>query len=313
MLTLRNLRYFQALARHEHFGRAAEACSITQPALSMQIRELEAHLGEKLVERSREGVRLTETGRETLKHAERILSAVADLESQARRSRPPLSGPFRLGVIPSVAPYLLPRLLPAVRRRVPDARLSLRETRTAQLVEELMAGQLDAVILSLPLHQPELTQQPLFDDPFLLAVGADSQFAENACANEAMLGSDDLLLLEDGHCFRDQALEVCRTLDAGQLRSYGATSLSTLIQLVANGQGITLVPQLFVSSEAQADPRVKMLHFPAPAPQRTIGLAWRRAANMQRDIREIAEAVRTSLPSESLALAYSSGASSIGS
>lgn len=312
MLTLRNLRYFQALARHEHFGRAADACSVTQPALSMQIRELETHLGEKLVDRARDGIRLTDMGRVILRHAERVLSAVADLEAHARQVRPPLSGPFRLGVIPSVAPYLLPRLLPAVRQRVPDARLALRETRTAQLVDELMAGELDAVIVSLPLHRAELAELPLFADPFLLAVGTDSAYAEQDVASEQMLGSDELLLLEDGHCFRDQALEVCRTLNAGQLRSYGATSLSTLMQLVANGQGITLVPKLFVSAE-QADPRVRLLAFPAPQPQRVIGLAWRRAAAMERDMNEIAEAVRSSLPDESAALAHSSGASSMGS
>jgi LysR family hydrogen peroxide-inducible transcriptional activator len=295
MITLRNLRYFQALARYGHFGRAAAACAVTQPALSMQIRDLETHLGARLVERGRDAVRLTDAGREVLSHAERVLSAVADLEAQARSARAPLSGPFRLGVIPSVAPYLLPRLLPAVLARVPEARLTLRETRTAQLVDELLAGGLDAVILSLPLHNPDLAQRFLFDDPFLLAVNARSDLSKLDQAGTAMLDSPDLLLLEDGHCFRDQALEVCRTLDAGRLRSYGATSLSTLIQLVANGQGITLLPQLFVTSEARADPRVKLLNFPEPAPKRAIGLAWRKAAAIGRDIDELAAAAHAAL------------------
>ncbi|BCJ91176.1 LysR family transcriptional regulator [Terrihabitans soli] len=295
MLSLRNLRYFQTLARMGHFGRAADACSVTQPALSMQIRELETHLGTKLFERVRDGARLTEAGREALGHADRILGAVADLEAQARSTHGLLSGPFRLGVIPSVAPYLLPRLLPAVMERVPNARLTLRETLTATLVEELLAGDLDAIIASLPLDRPDLTERPLFDDPFMLAVAAKGAFATADAASQDMLSSPDLLLLEDGHCFRDQALEVCRTLDAGRLRSYGATSLSTLVQLVANGQGITLLPKLFVTAEAKANPRVKLLHFPDPEPARTIGLAWRRSASIERDVDEIEAAVRAAL------------------
>jgi len=295
MLSLRNLRYFQTVARTGHFGRAAEACAVTQPALSMQIRELETHLGSKLFERHREGARLTEAGREVLRHAERILGAVADLEAQARWARGPLSGPFRLGVIPSVAPYILPKLLPGVMRRVPTARFTLRETRTAALIEELLAGDLDAVIVSLPLDNPDLAERPLLRDPFILAVPQNSEYAAADFATADMLNSPDLLLLEDGHCFRDQALDVCRTLDASRLSSYGATSLSTLIQLVANGQGITLLPQLFVTAEAKADPRVKLLRFAAPEPSRTIGLAWRKTAGIEHDVNEIEAAVHTAI------------------
>jgi LysR family hydrogen peroxide-inducible transcriptional activator len=295
MLSLRNLRYFQTVARTGHFGRAADACAISQPALSMQIRELETHLGTRLFERTRDGARLTEAGRETLRHADRILGSVADLEAQARRAQGPLTGPFRLGVIPSVAPYLLPRLLPAVLERIPNARLTLRETLTATLVDELLSGDLDAVIASLPLDHPDLAERPLFADPFMLAVAASGTLGKAKAASQDMLSSPDLLLLEDGHCFRDQALDVCRTLDAGRLRSYGATSLSTLVQLVANEQGITLLPQLFVTAEARADPRVKLLRFADPEPSRIIGLAWRRSASIERDVEEIEAAVRAAL------------------
>lgn len=297
MITLRNLRYFQALARHGHFGKAASACAVTQPALSMQIRELEEHLGASLVERSRAGVRLTDLGRDVLRQADRILNGVADLETQARRARPLLSGPFRLGVIPSIAPYLLPRLLPAVLARAPEAKLALRETRTAHLVDEMVAGELDAIIVSLHLDRPELAERPLFRDPFLLAVPGSSVLAQSERASEDMLHSPDLLLLEDGHCFRDQALTVCGTLNASRLNSYGATSLSTLLQLVANGQGITLLPQLFVSTEVRPDPRVTLLRFPDPAPERVIGLAWRRSSGIERDIDEIAAAVADAMDS----------------
>lgn len=302
MISLRNLRYFQTVARMGHFGRAADACAVTQPALSMQIKELETHLGTRLFERARDGARLTEAGREALRHADRILGSVADLEAQARSVQGPLTGPFRLGVIPSVAPYLLPRLLPAVMERIPKARLTLRETVTATLVEELRAGDLDAVIVSLPLHHPDLAERPLFEDPFMLAVAAGGALGKASTATDDMLSSPDLLLLEDGHCFRDQALDVCRTLDAGRLRSYGATSLSTLVQLVANEQGITLLPQLFVTAEASADPRVKLLRFPDPEPARTIGLAWRRSASIGRDVDEIEAAVRAALAASRPAL-----------
>lgn len=295
MISIRNLRYFQTAARTGHFGRAADACAVTQPALSMQIRDLEEYLGFKLFERHRDGAKLTEAGREALAHAERILGAVADLDTLSRRTRGPLAGPFRLGVIPSVAPYLLPRLLPSVMQRVPKARLTLRETLTATLVDELLAGDLDAIIASLPLDHSELAERPLFADPFLLAVPADGDLSGARKAHEDLLNRPDLLLLEDGHCFRAQALEVCRTLDAARLKSYGATSLSTLIQLVANGQGITLLPQLFVTAEARPDPRVKLLRFANPEPSRTIGLAWRKTSGIESDIDEIEAAVRTAV------------------
>lgn len=295
MISLRNLRYFQSVARQGHFGRAAGACAVTQPALSMQIRELENYMGFRLFERGRDGARLTEAGREALAHAERVLGAVADMESQRQRQRGPLSGSFRLGVIPSVAPYLLPRLLPSVMRRVPQARLTLRETLTATLVEELLAGDLDAIIASLPLGHSELAERPLFADPFLLAVPTEGDLSGAQEASEDLLNRSDLLLLEDGHCFRAQALEVCRTLDASRLKSYGATSLSTIMQLVANGQGITLLPQLFVAAEARADPRVKLLRFAAPEPGRVIGLAWRKTSGIERNIDELEGALKTAL------------------
>lgn len=295
MISLRNLRYFQSVARLGHFGRAADACAVTQPALSMQIRELEDYLGFRLFERGRDGARLTEAGREALTHAERVLGAVADMESQRQRQRGPLMGPFRLGVIPSVAPYLLPRLLPSVMQRVPQARLTLRETLTATLVEELLAGDLDAIIASLPLGHSELAERALFADPFLLAVPAEGDLSGEWKASDDLLNRPDLLLLEDGHCFRTQALEVCRTLDTSRLKSYGATSLSTLIQLVANGQGITLLPQLFVSADARPDPRVKLLRFSAPEPSRVIGLAWRKTSGIERDIDELEGALQMAL------------------
>jgi LysR family hydrogen peroxide-inducible transcriptional activator len=300
MITLRQLRYFEQLARSRHFGRAAEASAVTQPALSMQIKDLESELGGALVERSREGVKLTELGEDVADRVGAILAAVRDLETRGRMggSGRGLSGPVRLGVIPSIAPYLLPRLLPAIRERHPDAQLSLRETQTAALMRELMSGDLDAVVMSLPVDETEVEVEPLFDDAFLLAVPADGDLASRNGATADLLDDKELLLLEDGHCFRDQALTVCRTIDPRRLKSFGATSLSTLMQLVANGQGITLLPRLFVDSEAREDPRVKLLRFEDPEPKRTLALAYRRTSPAKEGFRTLAETIRLLARSE---------------
>ena len=292
MLTFRQLRYFEALARHRHFGRAAQACAVTQPALSMQIRDLEATLGGQLVERARDGLRLTELGEDVAARAGAILSALRDLETRGRSGAAGLSGPIRLGVIPSIAPYLLPRLLPAIRERHADVQLSLRETQTAALVRELAAGDLDAVVMSLPVEHLDLEAEPLFDDAFLLAVPTVSPLAQRRVATSDLLDDEELLLLEDGHCFRDQALTVCRTIDPRRLKSFGATSLTTLMQLVANGQGITLLPRLFVDSEARADPRVTLLRFVDPEPKRTLGLAYRRTSHAKAGFAALAQTIR---------------------
>lgn len=289
-ITLRQIRYFQALARHRHFGKAASASAVTQPALSMQIRDLEAFFGSPLVERLHDGIRLTALGAEVARRGDDILVAVADLESCARQE--PFAAPFRLGIIPSIAPYLLPRLLPALGAVHPGLELVLRETVTAALVDELASGGLEAVIASTPLDHPEFDEIAVFDDPFLLAVPVGHALARHQRATEAMLESADLLLLEDGHCFRDQALAVCRRIPVGRLRSFGATSLSTLHQLVANGQGITLLPRLFVEAELRGDPRVALLPFAPPAPFRTIGIAWRRASSVGREVEALAAAMR---------------------
>ncbi|MBS7540931.1 hydrogen peroxide-inducible genes activator [Ancylobacter lacus] len=292
MITLRQMRYLDALARTRHFGRAAEACAVTQPALSMQLREMEAELGVTLIERGRDGVRLTGAGQETAERARAILLAVADLEAAASAHGRVLEGRFRLGIIPSIAPFLLPRLLPLARAEFPGLELALRETQTDILTTELLAGELDAVILSLPVDHAELCAVPLFSDPFLLAVAAAGPMAGHTIAHPDLLEHKDLLLLEDGHCLRDQALKVCAKLDPRQLRSYGATSLTTIVQLVANGQGITLLPQIFVDTEGTADPRVRLLRFAEPEPRREVGLVWRRAAPRGPNIEALARLVR---------------------
>lgn len=292
MLSTRQLRYFEALSRHRHFGRAAEECAVTQPALSMQIREMEEMLGVRLVERGRTGVRLTPVGEEAAERARSILVAIADMERTIRERRRLLEGRLRLGVIPSIAPYLLPRLLPEMGRSCPGVEVALRESQTEQLVAELARGDLDLVVLSLPVEHPALESLPLFEDAFLLAVPEGSgDFPGDIAASERIL-AEDLLLLEDGHCFRDQALNVCRKVDERRLRRFGASSLSTLAQLVANGQGITLLPQMYVSSEGGQIPRVRLLRFPDPVPTRTIGLVWRRTLPFRHDVEAVAAMVK---------------------
>ncbi|TCT03264.1 hydrogen peroxide-inducible genes activator [Aquabacter spiritensis] len=296
MLSTRQLRYFEALARHRHFGRASEECAVTQPALSMQIRDMEAYLGAELVERGRSGVRLTVAGEEAASRARAVLASIADLERAIRARGRLLEGRLRLGVIPSVAPYLLPRLLPEVSRAHPGLELALRETQTEQLVAELANGSLDLLILSLPIEHPALDCIALFDDAFLLALPQQGGPRPGALASPDQLAPEDLLLLEDGHCFRDQALQVCGAMDQRRLRRFGATSLSTLVQLVANAQGITLLPEMFVHSEGGTIPRVRLMRFPDPQPKRTIGLVWRRTLPFADDIEAFGEMVRACRP-----------------
>ncbi|MET3353603.1 UNVERIFIED_ORG: LysR family hydrogen peroxide-inducible transcriptional activator [Xanthobacter viscosus] len=296
MLSTRQLRYFDAIARHRHFGRAAEDCAVTQPALSMQIREMEEMLGVRLLERGRGGVRLTPVGEEAAARARGVLAALADMERTIRDSGRLLEGRLRLGVIASIAPYLLPRLLPEMARRYPGLEIALRESQTEHLVAELVQGDLDLVILSLPVEHPALDAMALFEDRFVLAVPeASADFPGPQASADSILAAD-LLLLEDGHCLRDQALNVCHKADARQLRRFGASSLATLAQLVANGQGITLLPDLFVRAEGGRMEGIRLLPFPDPVPARTIGLVWRRTLPYREDVEAVADMVKACRP-----------------
>ncbi len=278
MITLRQLRYFHALASSGHFGRAAEASGISQPALSMQLRALETILGGALVTRGPDGASLTELGKDVESRVTQILAAVRDLEEMARSHGADLAGPLRLGIIPSMAPFLLPRLLQRAAEDYPALQLVVRETITAHLIEELADGGLDAIVASLPLEAGDFEEVPAFDDTFLLAAPAGSPHARRSPALADMIEADELLLLEDGHCLRDQALAVCHRIDPRRLRSFGATSIATVLQLVAAGQGITLVPKMAVDAGLSADPRLALVRFASPEPYRTAGLAWRRAS-----------------------------------
>jgi LysR family hydrogen peroxide-inducible transcriptional activator len=291
MLTLRQLRYLDALARCGHFGKAADACAVSQPALSMQIRELEEFLGVELVERRQGAVALTGAGAEVVSRARAILSATQDLVDLARHSGAVLSGTLRLGVIPTLAPYLLPRLLPQLRRGYPELRLDLRETQTKPLLAELADGALDAVMLALPLDEAEFETIPLFADRFLLAVPADDPLPETSRASARDVAARTLLLLEEGHCLRDQALSFCAAPRSEAAAGLGATSLATLIQMVASGHGVTLIPEIATDVEIR-DQRLKLLRFADPQPSRTIGLAWRRTSARKADFVALGQIAR---------------------
>ena len=289
MITLRQLRYFASLARHRHFGRAAENCAVTQPALSMQIRELEREIGAELVERRPGEIRLTETGVEVAQRAERILAATHDLVDFARH-RDVLSGELRLGIIPTLAPYVLPRVLPRLQSGYPHLRLDVRETLTKVLIGELVAGNLDVVLSALPVEGADVETLQLFVDPFLLAVPADDPMPQQARVAMADVDRRRLILLEEGHCLRDQALAFCATASGQAPAGLGATSLATVMQMVANNYGVTLLPQVAASDDVR-DSRVKLLRFAEPQPARTIGLAWRRTSTRKRDFTALGEIV----------------------
>jgi LysR family hydrogen peroxide-inducible transcriptional activator len=295
MITLRQLRYMAALARHRHFGRAAEDCAVTQPALSMQVRELEREISAELVKRRPGEIALTDTGLEVAQRAEHILAAARDLIDFARH-RAVLSGQLRLGIIPTLAPYILPRLLPRLQEKYPEARLEVRETQTKMLLEELVRGGLDTVLLALPADAADLETLKLFNDPFLLAVPVADALPARTRVGIADVDQRRLILLEEGHCLRDQALAFCAAPRRDAAASLGATSLATVMQMVANGYGVTLLPEVAVDVEVR-DRRVKLLRFSEPQPGRTIGLAWRRTSPRRRDFEALGKIITQALGS----------------
>ena len=289
MITLRQLRYLAALARNRHFGKAAEECAVTQPALSMQIRELERELGVDLIERRPGEIAVTETGIEVARRADHILAATRDLVDFARH-RDVLSGPLKLGIIPTLAPYLLPRVLPLLQARYAALRLDVRETQTDTLVEELAAGALDCLLLAMPVEGADVETVALFDDRFLLAAPAAEPLPKRR-VTVADVDQCRLILLEEGHCLREQALAFCASKTRDTPAGLGATSLATVMQMVANGYGVTLVPEIAAEVEVR-DARVKLTRFAAPEPGRVIGLAFRRTSPRRKDFDALGAVVK---------------------
>ncbi|WP_439574112.1 LysR substrate-binding domain-containing protein [Phreatobacter sp.] len=298
MVSLKQLRYFDALARNGHFGRAADDCAVTQPALSMQIQELERELGLKLLERRRNGVKLTSEGREIARRAARILAGVRDLKDYAQHLSEGLTGTLQLGVIPSVAPYLLPRFLPKLRARYPDLDVHIRETQTAQLTRELLDGHLDLLVVALPIDNPDIETIRLFEDRFLLALPASRRIDSRVRATPDIIKGDRLLLLEEGHCLRDQALTFCDLRTVETIDTFGASSLTTLVQMVANGLGLTLLPEICLEVEA-ARAELNIMRFAEPEPSRTLGLAWRATSPRKADFVTFGQIIAQARPAPS--------------
>ena len=290
-ITLRQLRYVAALARFRHFGLAAEACAISQPALSMQITALEAGLGAKLFERGARQVRLTGLGEEIATRARDILRAVDELEELARTRRDGPGGRLRLGVIPTIAPYLLPRLIQDLGARYPGVDLQVRETQTDRLITELRDGRLDTALVALPVSDPALTEAALFSEGLVLV--RPQADAGRPVPAPAALPDMQLLLLEEGHCFRDQALEVCGLRGGARHAGLDGSSLSTLVQMVGAGIGVTLIPEMAVGVETRGAP-VVVQRFETGPPARTLGMIWRRSSPLGPELRDLAEVVRQS-------------------
>lgn len=294
-ISLRQLRYFDAVARIGHFGRAADACAVTQPALSMQIQELEAQLGIVLVERGHKSAILTPAGQAAAAKAARILSDVQDLIDQARHYDKPLSGRLNFGVIPTVAPYLLPPLLPILSASFPDLELHLRETQTDTLIAELLEAKLDLVLIALPVNYPELESMRLFEDTFVLAVPMRYQDSGRTIVPDELLREERLLLLEEGHCFREQAMSYCSLQQVTSVNTLGASSFATIMRMVAHGFGVTLLPEMAVRTEVR-DQEVRLLRLADPEPKRILALAWRKSSPRKDDFKALGQLILASRP-----------------
>ncbi|HEY0274963.1 MAG TPA: LysR substrate-binding domain-containing protein [Paenirhodobacter sp.] len=288
-MTLRELQYLVALARQKNFRRAAEACNVSQPTLSTQLRKLEDELGLVLVERGTRKVMLTAAGEEIVARAQRMLNEAQDILAIAERHRAPDTGRLRLGVFPTLGPYLLPALVPRIAAQFPRLELQLIEEKSDQLLQKLAAGQIDTALLALPSGEDTLETVALFEEPFLLAVPLGHAFANRAEVSLDDLTGQKLMLLEDGHCLRDQTISLCRRWGANETSGFRATSLETLRQMVAAGMGITLMPMLATCGPLAENGNLRFLPFTdTPPPSRSIGMVWRRSSALTPVLRQIA-------------------------
>ena len=294
-MNLRALQYFVKLADLRHFSKAADACFVSQPTLSTQIKKLEEELGVQLVERSPKMIMLTPVGEEIANRSRLVLRDIEQIRTVARRSSNPAEGVLRLGLFPTLAPYFLPHVVPEVRRRYPLLRLQLAEEKTEDTVRMLQQGQLDAALLALPVNDEGMEVEVLFEEPFVLALPADHPLAAQSTVTLSDLEGAELLLLEEGHCLRDHALEVCALADAHERVDFHATSMETLRQMVAADVGITLMPLLSVKPPIAATDNVVVRPFADPAPTRTIALVWRSSSALSAFLRELSTCFK-SLP-----------------
>lgn len=270
-MTIRELEYFVALARTEHFGKAAESCHVSQSTLSVQIQKLEDTLGVRLFERTKKQVRLTEVGSQLLPQAHEILNIVQNLHTTARAAQDPLSGEIQLGAFPTLAPYLYPLLVPALKKALPKIRPTLHEDKTATLIEQLHSGQLDCALIALPVEDKRLKVEILFTEPFFVALPPGHKLLAKTNLILDDLRGESVLLLDEGHCLREQTLSVCASIGVGEAGRYRATSLETLRNMVASGSGLTLLPQLALKKNDLVETRAFKANI-----GRTIALVWRK-------------------------------------
>jgi LysR family hydrogen peroxide-inducible transcriptional activator len=286
-VNLRDLKYLVAVAEHRHFGRAAEACFVSQPTLSTQLKKLEEELGVTLIERTNRQVLLTAVGERVVAQAQRVLREANQLSHIAEEYTDPFGGEFRLGVIPTVAPYLLPKILGPIRKNLPNLKTQLTEGQTAVISSMLRDGDLDAVILALPIDEENVVERKLYTEPFYLAVSRVHELANKKKVTVEDLDDEQVLLLEDGHCLRDQALEVCNSHNAVENTNFRATSLETLRQMVVADVGITLMPKLAVPAKPAAG--IRYIPFRGEVPHRDIGLCWRKSSPREPLLEKLAE------------------------
>ncbi len=274
-MNLKDLHYLVAVADLLSFGKAAEQCCISQPTLSTQIKKMEVSLGVKIFERSNKKVLSTELGEQIIASARRILMETEHIKELAENAQDPWAGNFRLGAFPTLSTYIFPRLVSTIKQELPKIRLILIEEKTDQLIQQLKQGQLDAILLALPINESTLEIRELFDDEFLLAVSVDNPLAQKVTVSQSDLHQHSLLLLDEGHCLRGQALQICQLNGAEEQQDVRATGLETLRQMVAAGTGITFMPNIAIH---QAEEDIRYIPFTEPAPKRTIGLVWRKTS-----------------------------------
>ncbi len=297
-MTLQELRYLVALADKGHFVRAADACHVAQPTLSTQLKKLEDYLGVTLFERNKHQLRPTPVGEQIIERARRALDVVEEIRDLAKRDHDPMNGPLRLGVIPTLGPYLIPHLLPAIRAKLPQLHLFLREDLTVNLLERLRQGSLDALLLALPVRGDDVDELELFSEPFVVALPRDHALRRRRELTEADIRGENVLLLEEGHCMREQALSICGATSSEQREELKATSIETLRQMVAAGVGCTLLPQLAAAPGVGsiASDMVQIRPFSAPVPTRRIGLVWRHRYPREVTVRGLGELILANLP-----------------
>ena len=300
-MTLTELRYIVAVARERHFGRAAETCFVSQPTLSVAVKKLEDELGLTLFERGPGEVSVTPAGRRIIEQAQRVLEEASRIRELAAAGKDPLAGPLRLGAIYTIGPYLLPKLIPILRRTAPAMQLLIQENFTHRLAEELRSGEVDVILVALPFEAPGVMTRPVYDEPFMVAVPKGHPWENRKRVTSEELTNESLLLLGEGHCFRDQVLDICHTVRSRErsplARTVEGGSLETIRQMVAGGVGVTVLPATSTATSGGSADLIRIVPFARPAPTRRVGLAWRRSFPRPEAIDALRKAIlATNLP-----------------